>query len=401
MTLVQKEPKSIKIWTTDIKKVYLGSTQVRPKPRTFTISWTEQSNMSSWWTYSDDAAWLTAGSTDFDEFFGYSWVRLNASWVETAEITQTASGWAGKLDITQLWTLTSWDNVMIKFPVRWIKMTKSWSVVTLSITEELNKAWYQYYAFQNTWNVDTNTENTPTKQLYLGAYFSIDSSGYARSRSWWTSTSWFTLTDAITKSTNNGTGWTVMWWYQWNLINAMYMMKYGNPDAAWVIWLGTYNGGNGSTDVLTNATGTANNAVRLFWLENRWRRWGYWAILWWVFSASQNWHYWAALHWFYWNPVPTNYNYKFIWTLWGWTPNWLKSIKGNNKEMFAAAERWEARQWNTYYRVEQVYGTNTTYPYYVPVVWCRYASDGRANILSLLFIMLGNSDSHPSRLMYL
>lgn len=30
MTLVQKEPKSIKIWTTDIKKVYLGTTQVRP-----------------------------------------------------------------------------------------------------------------------------------------------------------------------------------------------------------------------------------------------------------------------------------------------------------------------------------------------------------------------------------
>lgn len=30
MTLVQKEPKSIKLWTTNIKKVYLGSNQVRP-----------------------------------------------------------------------------------------------------------------------------------------------------------------------------------------------------------------------------------------------------------------------------------------------------------------------------------------------------------------------------------
>lgn len=30
MTLVQKEPKAIKLWTTDIKKVYLGSSQVRP-----------------------------------------------------------------------------------------------------------------------------------------------------------------------------------------------------------------------------------------------------------------------------------------------------------------------------------------------------------------------------------
>lgn len=31
MTLVQTEPKNIKIWTTDVKRVMLGSTQVRPK----------------------------------------------------------------------------------------------------------------------------------------------------------------------------------------------------------------------------------------------------------------------------------------------------------------------------------------------------------------------------------
>ena len=39
MTLVQKEPKYIKIWSTDAKKVYLGSNQVRPRPVNFATQW--------------------------------------------------------------------------------------------------------------------------------------------------------------------------------------------------------------------------------------------------------------------------------------------------------------------------------------------------------------------------
>ena len=117
-----------------IKRILVWANQVRPNnPKTFTISWTEWSNMSSGWTYSDDAAWLTAGDTAFDKFFWYSAVRLNTSWEETAEVTQTTP-W--QLDLSQLWTLTSGDNVMIKFPRLWIKMSKSGSVVTLSITEQ-------------------------------------------------------------------------------------------------------------------------------------------------------------------------------------------------------------------------------------------------------------------------
>ena len=131
-------------------------------PKTFTISWEEKSDMSSWWTYSDDAAWLTAWDTAFDKFFWYYGCRLDWSWNETAVITQEDSWWAGKLDITQLWTLTSWDNVMIKFPVRWIKMSKSWSVVTLSITEDPNGDGYQYYAFNDHW--------VRKDSLYLWAY---------------------------------------------------------------------------------------------------------------------------------------------------------------------------------------------------------------------------------------
>ena len=63
MTLVQKEPKYIKIWSTDVKKVYLGSTQVRPTITPITTPWiyhnatlgiiSLSSNWSTWITIAD------------------------------------------------------------------------------------------------------------------------------------------------------------------------------------------------------------------------------------------------------------------------------------------------------------------------------------------------------------
>jgi hypothetical protein len=215
MTLIQKEVKAVYLWETKVRPAY--------KPRTFTISRTEQSNMSSWWTYSDDATWLTAGDGAFDDFFWYSAVLLNTSGEETAEMKQ--SWWVFTGTMSTLGNITSGDNVMIKFPVRWIKMTKSWSTVTLSITDEKKKEWYQYYAFQKTGDIDNNTESTATKPLYLWAYLSYNSSNVLKSWSWQTPTASLTMWNCITYSSNNGTWYTIMWYYQRCLLNAYYMMK--------------------------------------------------------------------------------------------------------------------------------------------------------------------------------
>ena len=88
---------------------------------TMTVTWTEASDPAQFNPiYSDDAAWLTAGSSEFDAFFWYSAVKLDSNWKETERARQSEP-WI--LDITQLSDLTSWDNVMIKFPIRWIKMS--------------------------------------------------------------------------------------------------------------------------------------------------------------------------------------------------------------------------------------------------------------------------------------
>ena len=269
-----------------IDKIDIVDAYVGRKERTFTIQWEEKSDMSSWWTYLDDASWLTAGSSEFDKFFWYYWCRLSSAWVETDKVEQSTP-WI--LDITQLWTLTSWDNVMIAFPRRWIKMSKSGSMVTLSITEEPNKEWYQYYAHTK-WSADKDI-------LYLWAY---------KMSSWYKSLSWLAPLVNQTratfrswvKSAYDSLAWTNRYsqitiyprWY----INALYMMKYGNPNSQSVIWVG-YTWWSAAvntwwTNSQTNATYWTSSwtvQCKLFWLED----W-YWNVFEWndgcMFNSSTN-----------------------------------------------------------------------------------------------------------------
>ena len=240
-----------------------------PPSRTFTIQRTEKSDMSSGWTYSDDAAWLTAGSSAFDEFFWYYGCRLNSAWTETAKVEQS-SPWV--LDITQLGTLTSWDNVMIAFPRLWIKMSKSWSVVTLSITDNPEADGFQYYAHTK-WSTAKNT-------LYLWAY---------KMTSWYKSLSWQAPLVNLTrdwfrswvKSTYDSSAWTdrysqITIYPRW-FINALYMMKYGNPNSQSVIWqwytwwsAAVNTGWTNSQTSASYWTSSATTQAKLFWLEDWW-----------------------------------------------------------------------------------------------------------------------------------
>jgi hypothetical protein len=281
------EPKEIYVWTTPVKEVYVWTTKVRPtyKPRTFTISRTEQQNMSSWWTYSDDAAWLTAWDTAFDEFFWYSAVLLDANWNEIEEVTQS-SPWV--LNMWSFnWALTGTaNNVMIKFPRRWIKMSKNWSIVTLSITEEPNKDGYQYYA---------HTKGTAAKNnLYLWAYewtFTQNNSTVSAYSAWktylksWATKSYLqnrspagyrTIAEFRATAAKNWNWYSLMTWYPRQYINALYMMKYGNPDSTSVIWK-WYSSSSSrwaapwATNTYTSATygnTSSNGVMKLFWLEN-------------------------------------------------------------------------------------------------------------------------------------
>ena len=259
----------------------------RPIPKTYTIVWNETSAPWDFFVeYKDDAVGMTQWSTDWDDIFWYSAVLLDASWNEVEEVK--AVGWV--LDMSSFqWALT-WtaNNVMIKFPRRWIKMSKSGSQVTLSITDDPNKEWFQYYAFTK-WT-------TAKDYLYLWAYkwtFSNDNSTVASSFTSWTTymKSWATWTKTLNFSpcanqniaNMRATASKYSNWYsmitiypRW-YINCLYMMKYGNPDSQTIIWKG-YTSWSESiapwwTNNQTNATywtSSGTQQVKLFWLEDWW-----------------------------------------------------------------------------------------------------------------------------------
>jgi hypothetical protein len=304
-------------------------------PRTFTISWEEKSDMSSWWTYSDDAAWLTAWSWDFDDFFWYSEVLLNISWVETSGIIQR--WWVFTSVVGAMGNITSWDNVMIKFPVRWIKMTKSWSIVTLSITDWLGREneWYQYYA-HCTWTLSNPW--TPKDQFYLWAYKAYINSNVLKSWSWKTPTASLRQSHSTTYAKANGSWYNIMGFYQNQYVNALYMMKYGNPNAQSVVWQWYTWWSSARSTWWTNSqtsatywTTSSTVQVKLFWLEDRWGNLS--EYVWWVYTTSSKELY-VTLN---------NWSWDISWWEWTWITvgttqsdgGCLSSIVGDNKAMFA------------------------------------------------------------------
>ena len=349
------EIKWIYLGDTLLKEVYLWDTKIRPTfvPKTFTISRTEKQNMSSWWTYSDDAAWLTAGSTDFDDFFGYSAVLLDQNGNEVSEVTQSTP-W--NLSLSQLWALTWWANVMIKFPRRWIKMTKSWSTVTLSITDnpDAEADGFQYYAHSR-W-----TLSSPIKKdaLYLWAFKAYNSSNVLKSWSWQSPVVSITQQNCINYARandgNTGSAWyDIIGFYQREFINALYMMKYWNPDCQSVIWR-WYTGWSAkvntgwtvSQTLATYGTILDTQQVKLFWLEDWWGNVREW-IGWMCTDGSNN--LWTALSWFVWD-ITTSSPYENTGTTIQRT-SWydLSSIVWSNKWLFAPIATVSNRNFDTYY----------------------------------------------------
>ena len=324
------------------------------KYKTFTITYMENSSPTGFSpTYSDDASGLTAWSTAFDEFFNYSAVKLSTAWVETAEVTQTTP-W--QLNLSSLWTLTSGDNVMIKFPRMWIKMSKSGSTVTLSITDDpdAESDGFQYYAHSR-W---TFSSPIAKDAFYLGAFKATNSNNILKS--WSSATPVVSITQANSISyarandNNDGSAWyDIIWYYQRQFINALYMMKYGNPDSQSVIWLwytwGSAKVNTGWTVSQTSATywtSSSTQQVKLFWLEDRWGNVNEWI---WGICTDGSKNLYTALSNFVWD-ITTSGSYANQWTYSPWTSSpCMSAIAWTNGAMFYPSATVSNSNYNTYY----------------------------------------------------
>ena len=325
--------------------------------KTFTIKWSETSTPASAFVdYEDDLEWMTkwdaATLQAIYDFIWFKWVRLNSAWKETAEIDLTNMSWESGL--------TSWDNVMVKFPLRWIKMTKSWSTCTLSITNNPNAEdeWFQYYAHSR-W-----TLSNPIKKnaFYMWVYEWSVASSVLKSLSWatvytkdnWNATMWDFINFARANDGNDWTWWyDIVWFYQRQYINALYMLIYWHLSSQTAIW-NWITSWSKQTSWWSNSqsghtywtTANSTTAMKFLWIENRW--WNVSEWLWWMCTDwSKN--LWTALQWFV-GDIKTQSPYENTWTTITTTSwNCLSSIAWNNKAMFAPIWTVNNSNYNTYY----------------------------------------------------
>ena len=385
-------------------------TSPEPTYKTFTVRRQEAQNPSNFFlSYSDDAASLSQGDAAFDEFFAYRPVLLDSNGNVTAELNP--NNYAEDIDWNPV-NITWWDNVMVEFPRRWIKMSKDGDIVTLSITDnpDAESDWFQYFAHSR-W-----TFENPIKKdkFYLWAYKGFISVSNQRLQSWsgQNPTGITTFADFLLAARrNDNNSWDnwyeLQWFYQRMYIIALYFMKYGNPDSQSVIWL-WYTGWTSvpqtwatNTIWMTWVTDSTNlGRVKLFWIEDIW--WAAHEFVAWVKT-------WVESEWFPLYTALSNFNATVWWDYGGYTNQWawvvlwrqnrnITKIVWDNYKMFAAAENVNNTNYDTYYCNNAQVLANR-----VCIIWQSYNWWKAAGITRVYLWIEPSSTSaaNVARLMYL
>ena len=226
---------------------------------------TANSNPATWATYDDDAVGMTAGSADWDEYFGHYPCVLNNG-VELGKIK--TSDYTKYEDGTSIPTALG-NDVMIACPRRGIKVKYSGNILIVSMTDEDNVDGYSYKA--HTYKGDYSDV------FYIGAYKgNINNSQMYSSRDKSVLVS-ATADSLRTYARARGTGYENEAYYQLSFLIAMYMLKYKGQNPQITIGKGyTYNSNykdyhnTGTTDTRGMDWGESSgkSAMKLFGIED-------------------------------------------------------------------------------------------------------------------------------------
>lgn len=222
------------------------------------------SNPSTCCTYYDDASDMTAGSDDWDEFFGHKpCLFLNGAvsgYLNPDNYAQFEDGSSANI------TSGTYGDVMVEFPKRGLKISTSGTIVTISMTDDLDNADFEYNA---------HTRGTTSKDnFYLGAYHGYSSSSKLRSLSGKTPTVNQTIGAFRTLAQANGDGYEQWAFYQLLFLQCMYVLKYKDLDSQTTIGQG-YTGGSAATTTgarntsgMDYGTTSATVQMKLFGIED-------------------------------------------------------------------------------------------------------------------------------------
>ena len=218
-------------------------------------------------TYSDDAVTMSSGkdaNSVWQEFFGYKPCLFKdgkvVGYLNPNDFTKFEDGSAA--DITS----GNAGDVMIQFPRRGIKISKSSKVVTVSMTDNPNNSNFKYYAHQR--------GTTDKDYFYLGAYDGYVTSNKLRSLSGKSPSTSIPLADFDTYGKANGTGYGCIGYYQWLFLQVMYVLQFkGNLNSQTTVGYGNSSGSGIRNTGRSNTSGLTygdNTVAKLFGIEDIW-----------------------------------------------------------------------------------------------------------------------------------
>lgn len=204
-----------------------------------------QSDPSLWGEYMDDAVGMTAGSDDFDTFFGHYPCILQEGGTELGKLKR--NNYAQYEDGTSAPITTVGNDVMVYFPRRGLKIWKDSGYLYVSITNEEGKTGYDYYAF--------TYKDSACDGFYRGAYKGYVANGKLNSVSGQTPTASQTIGAFRSNAQAKGTNYEQSAFYQLTYLQAMYLIKYKGANAQIAVGRGFVDGNS----AVYGATGYTND----------------------------------------------------------------------------------------------------------------------------------------------
>jgi hypothetical protein len=176
-------------------------------------------------TYTDGAVGVTKGSAAWDTMAIFKDIKpcvlLNGVvqyYLNPNDFTKKADGTAA--DITS----GSAGDVMIEIPKIGFKIATVGSTVTVKITENPADSNYKYYAH-------TRTTEGDRDKLYVGAFLGYNLSSKLRSLSGKAPTAAQTIATFRTLAQANGTGYDLLSFYPYLLLQCLCLIRYGSLDS--------------------------------------------------------------------------------------------------------------------------------------------------------------------------
>ena len=246
-------------------------------------------------TYKDDAVWMTAGSAEWDAFFGhYPCILTNGVEGVKLDPDNYAKDINGSnVDITSIGS----SDVMVCFPRLGLRISTTGSKVTVSMTNAPNDPNFEYNAHTK--------GSTALDMFYIGAYLGYVSSSKLYSLSGKTPTVSQTIGTFRTQAQARGTGYEQAAFYQFLFIQCAYLLKYKSTDSQTAVCMGYVKDSHSAA----TATGGANtygmdcenlhptqkpdkqHQAKCFGIEDIWGN-----LFWWIdgFYTDANWNIYTA-----------------------------------------------------------------------------------------------------------